>query len=128
MPSRPASFGPWMVTGEPSKTISPSSAGWIPAMHLISVDLPAPLSPTSATTSPAATRKSTWYSAWTAPNRFETPRSSRTGWLSFMRSDTCLVAQGRELAGAHVLLLQEAVLERRVDVLLGDGLGLEQHG
>ena len=29
-------------------------------MHLISVDLPAPLSPTSAMTSPGATWKSTW--------------------------------------------------------------------
>src|SRR5919107_536987 len=128
MPRRAASFGPWIDKGDPSKRISTSSTGWIPAMHLIGVALPAPLSPTRAMTSPAATRKSTWYSAWTAPNRFETPRSSRTGWLSFMRSDTCLVAQGRVLAGAHVLLLQEAVLERHVDVLLGDRLGLEQHG
>ena len=36
----------------PSKRISPPSIGWIPAMHLISVDLPAPLSPTRAMTSP----------------------------------------------------------------------------
>ena len=34
------------------KTIAPESALWMPAMHLISVDLPAPLSPTSAITSP----------------------------------------------------------------------------
>ena len=33
----------------PSKRISPLSAAWIPAIVLISVDLPAPLSPTSAT-------------------------------------------------------------------------------
>ena len=115
---------PWdrgRETGEPSKTISPSSAGWIPAMHLMSVDLPAPLSPTRAMTSPAATRKSTWYSAWTAPKRFETPRSSRTGWLSVIGSDPCLGAEVRVLAGADVLLLQEAVLERHVDVLLRDG-------
>ena len=38
----------------PSKKISPSSIGWMPATHLISVDLPAPLSPTSAITSPCA--------------------------------------------------------------------------
>ena len=48
-------------------------------MHLISVDLPAPLSPTRAMTSPGDTRKSTSNSAWTAPKLFETPCSSRTG-------------------------------------------------
>ena len=43
------------------------------------VDLPAPLSPTRATTSPASTLKSTSVSACTAPNRLFTPLSSRTG-------------------------------------------------
>ena len=37
----------------------PGSAAWIPAIVLTSVDLPAPLSPTRATTSPALTSKST---------------------------------------------------------------------
>ena len=41
-----------MLTGSPSKRTSPESIGWMPATHLISVDLPAPLSPTSAMTSP----------------------------------------------------------------------------
>ena len=48
-----------MFTGSPVETISPSSNGWMPAMHLISVDLPAPLSPTSAMTWRRATPKST---------------------------------------------------------------------
>ena len=39
-------------TGLPSKAISPLSMLWMPAKHLTSVDLPAPLSPTSAVTSP----------------------------------------------------------------------------
>ena len=52
---------------------------WMPATHLISVDLPAPLSPTSAITSPARTSKSTSVSAWTEPKLFETPRSSSNG-------------------------------------------------
>ena len=72
-------MGPWMFTGSPSKRISPLSDGWMPAMHLMSVDLPAPLSPTSAMTSPFDTWKSTSNSAWTAPKLFETPTSSRTG-------------------------------------------------
>ena len=53
-------------------------------MHLISVDLPAPLSPTSAMTSPAFTERLTSVSACTEPNDFETPRSSRVGTSSAM--------------------------------------------
>src|SRR5881392_2524716 len=48
-------------------------------MHLISVDLPAPLSPTSAITSPSFTSKSTSVSACTEPNDLERPRSWRSG-------------------------------------------------
>ena len=51
----------------------------MPAMHLISVDLPAPLSPTSAMTSPLRTSKSTSARACTEPKLFETPRSSSVG-------------------------------------------------
>ena len=51
----------------------------MPAMHLMSVDLPAPLSPTSAITSPARTSKSTSVSAWTEPKRFDSSRISRSG-------------------------------------------------
>jgi hypothetical protein len=48
-------------------------------MALMSVDLPAPLSPTSATTSPAATVKSTSSSARTAPNDLHTARATSSG-------------------------------------------------
>src|SRR5690349_20126428 len=47
-------------------------------MVFTSVDLPAPLSPTRASTSPARTSSSMFFRAWTAPNRFETPRSANT--------------------------------------------------
>src|SRR4051794_39543804 len=78
------------------------------------VDLPAPLSPTSATTSPAWTSKSTSVRASTAPNRFVTPFSSRSGlvgvavaeavvtWLSVSLLDAVLLTRGRECAGADV--------------------------
>src|SRR3954451_5190752 len=59
----------------------PSSGLFTPAIVFTSVDLPAPLSPTRATTSPGCTARSTSVSAWTAPNRLETPRSSSTGAL-----------------------------------------------
>src|SRR2546430_779895 len=72
-----------MLTVSPSIRISPASMGWMPATHLISVDLPAPLSPTSAITSPLRTSRSTSVSACTEPNDFETPRSSRKDvWLT----------------------------------------------
>src|SRR4051794_33354367 len=79
MPWRVASCGVFSWTGSPSHRASYSSPGWIPAITLIRVDLPAPLSPTRATTSPAWTSKSTSVSASTAPNRLVTPLSSRSG-------------------------------------------------
>src|SRR3954453_15743860 len=51
----------------------------MPAIDLISVDLPAPLSPTSAITSPSRTSKSTSISACTVPKFFETARQSSWG-------------------------------------------------
>src|SRR6266487_811115 len=54
----------------------------MPEMILISVDLPAPLSPTRAVTSPAGAAKSTSLSACTAPNRLLTPRNSSMGVLA----------------------------------------------
>src|SRR5438270_3327190 len=79
MPSFAASFGPWMCTSSPSKKACPLSQPWMPAMHLMSVDLPAPLSPTRAITSPARTSKSTSASACTEPKDLVRPRSSRSG-------------------------------------------------
>src|SRR3954454_20261147 len=74
-----------MVTGSPSKRISPLSAVYVPATHLISVDLPAPLSPTSAITSPWRTSKSTSVSARTEPKSLEAARTSSVGvWDSVM--------------------------------------------
>src|SRR5690242_12532412 len=49
----------------------------IPEIDFTSVDLPAPLSPTSATTSAARTSKSTPCSACTGPKCFETSLRAR---------------------------------------------------
>ena len=51
-PERVGLRGLWTVTGSPSKRYSPLSKAWMPAMPLIRVLLPAPLSPTSAVTLP----------------------------------------------------------------------------
>src|SRR5919206_1426581 len=141
MPSLPASFGPCTVTGSPSKSISPASIGWMPATHLMSVDLPAPLSPTSAITSPSRTSKFTRSSACTAPKLFETSRSSRVGrGVVFTgvfyngggapqgaphRVDQLLAVLG-VLAVADLAPLQEAFLEEQLVVCLRDPDGGEQ--
>src|SRR5689334_6441409 len=100
-------------------------------MHLIRVDLPAPLSPTSAITSPSRTSKSTSLSACTEPNDLERPRIWRSGvsltateWLVEASGDASTVTKRLavlgELADADVALLQELVLEEPRVVRLRD--------
>src|SRR3954452_3967823 len=79
MPSFCASFGPLISTRWPSHSMVPSSAGPTPEMTFTSVDFPAPLSPTRATTSPGITSISASVRACTAPKRFEMPLNERTG-------------------------------------------------
>src|SRR5829696_8337300 len=141
-----------MCTSLPSNEIVPPSAGWIPAIVFTSVDLPAPLSPTSATTSPGWTSKSTSLSAWTGPKLLLTPLRASTGVLpsAFMPCapfgwdsegrpqappafcprallDAGRLASGRVLAGADLVRRPELVLDDRVlDVVLGDRHGRQQ--
>src|SRR5579884_2874455 len=79
MPNCVASCGLVMCARLPSTKISPLSGMFTPAMVLIRVDLPAPLSPTRPTTSPEYTSKSTPRSACTAPKDLVMPRSWRAG-------------------------------------------------
>src|SRR6516164_1801377 len=53
--------------GSPSKTTASRRDAITPAMHLSSVDLPAPLAPMTATTSPGCARSDTPNSAWKSP-------------------------------------------------------------
>src|SRR5665647_1890174 len=80
MPSVIEVLGSGMDTVCPSSSISPASWGYTPARILTSVDLPAPLSPTSATTSPAAMSRSTSVRAFTDPKDLEIPLSRNTTW------------------------------------------------
>ena len=75
IPALAASRGLWKCTGLPCQTISPSDGSQIPAIVLISVVLPAPLSPTRAVTCPAGMSRSTPASACTGPNVLLMPRS-----------------------------------------------------
>src|SRR5674476_1011697 len=80
MPSVIEVLGSGMDTVCPSSSISPASWGCTPARILTSVDLPAPLSPTSATTSPATTSRSTSVRALTDPKDLEMPLIRNTTW------------------------------------------------
>src|SRR6266404_4668424 len=78
-PAARASAGVANIAGAPSRKISPDDAGRAPARMFISVDLPAPLAPQTAWTSPLVAVKSTWSSARTPGNRRVSPRVSRSG-------------------------------------------------
>src|SRR5215467_6706989 len=137
-----------MVTRLPSNRISPLSGECVPAMHLISVDLPAPLSPTSAITSPFRTSKSTSVKACTDPNDFVMLRSwrsgvsvlftvavsyhktsggARSGRLHLVTSSADRLAVLLELADADVALLDELVLVELAHVGLGDPGDRKRH-
>src|SRR5579871_1573106 len=79
MPLSRASWGVAKLIGCPPSRISPESWRNTPEIALMIVDLPAPLSPASATTSPGWTSKDTLFSACTAPKAFETLRIDRIG-------------------------------------------------
>src|SRR3954452_13798244 len=144
MPRCVASSGREMCTSRPSHSNVPESAGPAPEIVLINVDLPAPLSPTRATTSPAWTSKSTPPRACTGPKDLLTPRRRSRGvpcvfavpapaWVSVAMvvsssGDAGFLAAGGVGPGAHLRRRHEPVLEHRVlDVVLGDGDRVEPH-
>src|SRR5690242_17648902 len=107
----------------------------MPEIVLTSVDLPAPLSPTSATTSPGRTSKSTSWSACTGPKRLLTPFSARSGPFAFTRatrprfrlSDARRLACAGELSRADVGRLRVPVLDDRAHVRLDHRKRIQDH-
>src|SRR6266498_3102649 len=87
MPAARACATDQLETDAPRTRISPASGRWIPEMILMSVDLPAPLSPMSPMISQPPTRRLTCSRAETLLYDLETSRSSTT-----------LVSMGRRLA------------------------------
>ena len=69
MPNMRATTGLSICCSRPSVTTLPASGRWKPEMHLTSVLLPAPFSPSSACTEPGATFRVTWSSAVKLPKR-----------------------------------------------------------
>ena len=78
-PAGRASLGRRSVTGSPWMLIAPASARRTPVRILTSVDLPAPLAPSRAWTSPGRTGRSTARSATTVPNALATAVVSSSG-------------------------------------------------
>ena len=67
MPSRAMASGPARWIGFPSKYTSPSVGASSPEIVFSVELLPAPLAPSSVTSSPASTCRLTPFSAWTLP-------------------------------------------------------------
>src|SRR5277367_6733966 len=82
MPCRMESLTPCSFTGRPSMRISPASGWYTPPRIFMRVDLPAPFSPQTATTSPRPMVRLTLSRAMTPGNLLEIPRISSNGaWL-----------------------------------------------
>src|SRR5918997_3080941 len=129
MPRSCACCGERTSSGSPSKVAVPASPRCTPVMILISVDLPAPFSPTSAWTSPRATSSDAPRSAGTPPKALST--------LSALRSGVVSGIPGTPLVGVRDLLLRVGRVEELVrvddrgrDLLAGRVLlqGLERLG
>src|SRR5215218_9970066 len=89
----------------------------------ISVDLPAPFSPSSACTSPFCRSKSTWSFATTPGNRFVMPRISRTVEASTAGDSMEVGGPGLQGRGDLDLARDDLLLQlvHLVDELLGHG-------
>ena len=96
MPSSRAWIGESSSVSVPSISSVPSSGCSAPDRHLTSVDLPAPLSPISATTSPAATSNETSSSAVTWPKSFVMSWAASAG-----RVATALIGSPRSSRGTR---------------------------
>src|SRR5262245_56185879 len=138
MPAAMASWGLAKRHSSPSRRTTPRSGRWTPPRMRISVDLPAPFSPTTAWISPNATSKSTPSSATVTPNRLLTPSALtagpviastrnechlhlRVGELAALDDDV-VVERDRAIAHGHVVMSLGGALAAALRV----GTGREQ--
>src|SRR5262245_48832701 len=77
-----------LTTGCPKSRISPASSLTRPAIARISVVLPAPFGPSSASSSPSRNASVAPSSAATSPNFFLTPLTVSTSLFAIWREDT----------------------------------------
>src|SRR4051812_11783589 len=104
MPASSASRGERKRTALPSTRYSPSSGAWTPASILMSVLLPAPLSPSRQCTSPRASRNVTPDRAITGPKYLLTFSGCRI--RSSDMSVACVLAPAQRDAPADVVVEQ----------------------
>src|SRR5262245_19016308 len=97
--------------------MAPRSGRCTPPRMRISVDLPAPFSPTMAWISPKATSKSTPASASVAPNSLLTPSRRAAGWV---------ITSTRDEGDLHLVVGELAALDDHV-VVEGDGAVAHRH-
>src|SRR5262245_26623618 len=126
MPTAMASWGLAKWHSCPSRRTTPRSGRWTPPRMRISVDLPAPFSPTTAWISPNATSKSTPSSATVAPNRLLTPSALTAGpVIASTRNERHLHLRVGELSAFDddiVVERDRAVTHRHVVMSLGRAL------
>src|SRR5262245_61060039 len=125
-PAAIASWGLEKCRSRPSTRATPRSGRCTPPRMRISVDLPAPFSPTMAWSWPNATSKSTPSSASVAPNRLPTPSTLAARWLIASARNEChlhlLVREPATLDDHVVVEGHRAVAHRHVVVALGRAL------
>src|SRR5882724_12342070 len=122
MPSRRASSGELSLIGWPRNRISPASGGCTPVRQRTRVDLPAPLSPSSAVTSPAARVRSTPRSACTASKDLRSPVIRTSGGSLVAVSPAASGLLVASVIGCPLLL--EPGYERRAEHHAADRDGL----
>lgn len=139
MPAALAALGEAKVAALPFSVIVPASGVCEPERIFTSVDLPAPLAPISATTSPAATARSAPASARVGPKDFSIPATETvmeelgrdkwlqpvTGWER-VRPGFPWPSGAREWTGIASLILHDrqlGIVTRRVD----DAIGIDEH-
>ena len=124
MPSGCACRGPVISTGTPSMEILPASRRTAPLMIFISVDFPAPFSPSKTCTSPASSSRFTPSNAMTPGKRFADALEAQHGSWRFSGHEHRSIFQNKIRpwlsGGAHD---PENVRQRWREVIDPDALG-----
>src|SRR3954452_8694811 len=132
MPIPIACDGDSTCTSSPSRSMRPSSGLWSPYRTFISVDLPAPFSPSRAWISPRRSSRSILSFATSAPKRLVIPSSCSasgpvTAWLLHRVRDVGGLAVGDLLL--DLLDLGPVLLALGVDLAEAGAAGLDvEHG
>src|SRR3712207_3653342 len=116
-----------LIVSRPSKVTEPRRLPMMPMIDFSVVVLPAPLRPSSVTTSPGATSKVMPCSTWDSPYQASRPRTERSGapaWAGARVASAASVAMARSDVGFdHAGILRDGGV-----VALGQHLAPGQDG